>query len=138
VSTILLLEDDPAILSLMSMILEPAGHVLLPASVVEEAYKRFDEVDGGVDLLIADVTLPVTSGIRVALKLRSALPNLAVILTSGYTPDLWDREDLAELNRLAFASVAILEKPFFPADLLQMVSRFVGCHGIPRSGTGKG
>lgn len=124
-STILLVEDDPFILTLMSVILEPSDHVLLKASGVEEAFERFDEADASIDLVIADVNLPGTSGIRVALELRSLLPNLAIILTSGHTPDLWNPQDVLELNELPFESVAVLQKPFLPATLLRIVSQFV-------------
>jgi len=125
VSTILLVEDDPCILALMSEVLESSGHVLLKASAVEQALQKFEEADASIDLVIADVNLPGTSGIRVALELRSLLPNLAIVLTSGYTPDMWDVRDVAELNELPSESVAILQKPFLPATLLQTVSRFV-------------
>jgi len=125
VSTILLVEDDPCILALMSEVLESSGHVLLKASAVEQALHKFEEADASIDLVIADVNLPGTSGIRVALELRSLLPNLAIVLTSGYTPDMWDVRDVAELNELPSESVAILQKPFLPATLLQTVSRFV-------------
>lgn len=124
-STILLVEDDPSILSLMSAILEPSGHLVLKASAAEQAYLRFDEADASVDLLIADVNLPVTSGIRIAVELRSLLPNLGIVLTSGYTPDMWDQGEVAELNRLASDSVFVLQKPFAVANLVQAVSRFV-------------
>jgi len=126
VSTILLVEDEPSVLDLMFAVLEPSGHIVLKASTVEEALERFDETDGHVDLLIADVNLPGTSGIRVALELRSLLPNLAIVLTSGYTPDMWNAIDVLELNELPSESMAVLQKPFLPATLLQMVSRFAG------------
>lgn len=138
-STILLVEDEPSILALMSDILEPSGHVLLKASAVEQALQRLGEADANIDLLIADVNLPVTSGIRVALELRSLLPNLAVILTSGYTPDMWNKHDLAELSELPLDSIAVLQKPFLPGALLQTVSQFVSVPlmlGMPMAKTG--
>jgi CheY-like chemotaxis protein len=125
VSAILLVEDELSILTLMSDVLEPSGHVLLKASAVDQAFQRFDEADASIDLVIADVNLPGTSGIRIALELRSLLPNLAIVLTSGYTPDMWDVRDVAELNQLPFESVAILPKPFLPKTLLKTISRFV-------------
>ena len=124
-STILLVEDEPSILALMSEVLESSGHVLLKASAVEQALQKFEEADASIDLVIADVNLPGTSGIRVALDLRSLLPNLAIVLTSGHTPDMWDVRDVAKLNELPSESVAVLQKPFLPATLLQTVSRFV-------------
>jgi DNA-binding response OmpR family regulator len=83
VGTILLVENEPSILTLMSDILEPSGHVVLKASAVDQAFQKFDQADASIDLVIADVNLPGTSGIRVALELRSLLPNLRIVLTSG-------------------------------------------------------
>jgi two-component system cell cycle sensor histidine kinase/response regulator CckA len=125
VSTILLVEDEPSILTLMAGILEVSGHIVLKATACEEAFQQFEEADASIDLLIADVNLPGTSGIRIALGLRSSLPNLGIILTSGHTPDMWDQDDLAELDEVPSESVAILQKPFLPATLLQTISRFV-------------
>jgi CheY-like chemotaxis protein len=124
-STILLVEDEPSILALMSVILEPSGHTLLKATAVEQALQQFDHAATTIDLVIADVNLPGTSGIRIALELRSMLPNLRIVLTSGYPPDLWNQNDFLELNRLPSDSMAVLQKPFLPATLLQVVSRFV-------------
>jgi len=131
VSTILLVEDEPSILALMSEILEPSGHTLLKATAVDQAFHEFEEADANVDLVIADVNLPRTSGIRLALELRSLLPNLSIVLTSGHTPDMWNKEDLAELNELPFDSVGVLQKPFLPSTLLHMVSRFVSLPSRP-------
>jgi len=124
--TILILEDEPSIMKLTSMILEPLGHTILEAATAEEALQQFEESDGRIDLLIADVTLPVSSGIEVALELRSLLPYLRIILTSGYPPHMWNEQDAAELSELPSDSVATLQKPFMPALLLQTVARYVG------------
>jgi CheY-like chemotaxis protein len=122
---ILLLEDESLVAALVASILKPLGHVILAASTAEEAFRRFDEADGSIDLLIADVNLPVASGIRVALELRSLLPNLRIILTSGYPTSMWSERDVAELDKLPSDSLAILQKPFLAGTLRSMVSRFL-------------
>jgi len=124
--TILILEDEPSVMDLTRMVLTPLGHTILEAKTAEEAFRRFEESDGAIDLLIADVTLPVSSGIRVALELRSLLPYLRIILTSGYPPFMWNEQDTAELSELPSDSVATLQKPWVPEVLRQTVARFVG------------
>jgi CheY-like chemotaxis protein len=124
--TILILEDEPCIKSLTRKVLTPIGHTVLEATTAEEAFRQFEESDGRIDLLIADVTLPVGSGIRVALELRSLLPYLRIIVTSGYPSNMWNEQDAAELSELPSDSVATLQKPFMPAVLIQIVDRFVG------------
>jgi CheY-like chemotaxis protein len=131
-SKILILEDEPSILKLMAVILGPLDHRLLKASTVDEAFQRW-EGDGGIDLLIADVNLPGGSGLRVALNLRSLLPNLKIIVTSGHTPDMWAAQELAELYELPPDSVAVLQKPFVPAALLNAVRQFTETVSQPAS-----
>ncbi|MGA2115694.1 MAG: hypothetical protein ABSH56_13210 [Bryobacteraceae bacterium] len=91
----------------------------------KQAFRRFEESDGDIDLLIADVTLPVSSGIRVALELRCFLPNLRIVLTSGYPADMWNEQDAAKLSELPSDSVAILQKPWVPGLMRQAVATLV-------------
>jgi CheY-like chemotaxis protein len=133
--TILLLEDEPFVAVLIASILKPLGHDILAASTAQEAFRRCKEADSRIDLLIADVNLPVASGIRVALELRSLLPNLRIILSSTYPTDMWNAQHLAELNKLPCDSLAILQKPFLAETLRSMVSRFLT---VPATGNGAG
>jgi CheY-like chemotaxis protein len=122
---ILVLEDDPLVSAVIRLILQSSGHTLIEAATAEEALLRFEDNDCNVDLLIADVNLPVSSGIRVALELRSLLPHLRIIVTSGYPPAMWNEQDAAAFKKLTPESVAILLKPFLPATLLDKVARFI-------------
>jgi FixJ family two-component response regulator len=72
----------------------------------------FTDVGRKIDLLVADVTLPARSGIQVALLLRVAIPDLPVILTSGYPVSAWSDRDSADLEMLGSRPVTILRKPF--------------------------
>jgi len=51
-------------------------YVVVEASSAEEALRKFREYNRGAGLLIADVTLPVSSGVKVALVLRLVKPKL--------------------------------------------------------------
>jgi len=127
VSTILILDDEAAIRMLLRLTLVPLGHVLLEAATAEEALRCFEGLDAGIDLVIADVHLPMgPSGVRVALQLRSLRPCLRIIMTSGFPPSLWDDEDAAEFGEIRSASVVTLLKPFHAADLLQAVYLLLG------------
>jgi CheY-like chemotaxis protein len=126
VKTVLVLDDDSAILALIRMVIESSGYAVLEATSAQEAFERFEENDAQVDLLIADVTLRESSGIRVALELRSLLPYLRIIITSGFPTDMWNDQDAAELNELPSDSVIALQKPFDPATLLNSVHRLIG------------
>jgi CheY-like chemotaxis protein len=122
--TLLVLEDNPAVMTVLRVTLEQ--YSLVEASTAEQALRLFTESARKIDLLIADVTLPTSSGIQVALLLRSNIPNLPVILTSGYPVGAWSDRDSADLERLGSRSVAILQKPFQFQGLLKAVCDLTG------------
>lgn len=124
--TVLVLEDDVSILALIRLVVEQKGYKVLEATSAEQAFQRFEENDAHVDLLITDVTLPVSSGIRVALELRALLPYLKIIITSGLPSAMWNDQDGAELDELPSDSVITLQKPFVSATLLDSVHRLIG------------
>jgi len=99
---------------------------LIGATTADEALHLFGEWRRNVDLLIADVTLPVSSGLRVAAALRSEIRNLPVILTSGYPVSSWSVRHTLDLQRLGSNSVAILQKPFQAQELLRLVETLLG------------
>ncbi len=132
--TVLVLEDEPVVMNLIRYVLSKE-YVVLQSTTAAEALQRFHDHEGDIHLLLADVTLPVSSGIRVALELRSWNPRLKVILTSGYPPDMWPDQDTAELDELPSDSVATLQKPFTPAMLLSRVGALLSSISMSAGGT---
>ena len=99
---------------------------LIEAATAEQALRLFEDHDRRIDLLLADVMLPTSSGIQVALLLRSEIPNLPVILTSGYPVRVWAEREAADLKRLGSSSVAILQKPFKTLVLPNTIREMIG------------
>jgi DNA-binding response OmpR family regulator len=126
VQTVLVLEDDAAILGLIRLLVKQEGYKVLEATSAEQAFERFEENHAAVDLLIADLTLPTSSGIRVALELRALLPCLSIIITSGFPLVDWNEKDAAGLEELTSASVITLQKPFVATTLLNSVHKLIG------------
>jgi CheY-like chemotaxis protein len=120
--TILVLEDDPSVMKLLCHLLKQ--YSLIEATGAEQALRLFLEHDRRIDLLVADVTLPKSSGIKVALILRSEVRRLPVILTSGYPVNGWNTMDSADLSRLGTSWLAVLQKPFEAEELLNTVREF--------------
>ena len=116
---ILLLEDDPCLLRLLAHLL--SDYDVVETSSAEHAIQSFKDSNGAIRLLVADLTLPVCSGVIVALILRCEQPRLPVLLTSGYLVDRWDESAHADLSRLGRDNVKILQKPFYPEVLLNTV-----------------
>jgi DNA-binding response OmpR family regulator len=74
VNTILVLEDEPSVRKHLRRMLKRYG--LIEASGAEQALQLFLEHERKIGFLVADVTLPKSSGIQVALLLR-LLPKTA-------------------------------------------------------------
>ncbi|MBI3569362.1 MAG: PAS domain S-box protein [Gemmatimonadetes bacterium] len=86
--TILLVEDEAAVRTLMVIVLESAGYRVLEASDGIDALRQFEEQAGSIDLLFTDIVMPAGVGGReLARQLQERKPSLRVILTSGYSAD---------------------------------------------------
>ena len=122
--TLLVLEDEPLVMKLLRHMLKE--YVLVEATSAEQAIQLFHDRDRKIDLLVADVTLPTSSGIQVALLFRLELPELPVILTSGYPVGGWSDRDAADLQRLGFHLVVVLQKPISHKKLSNEVCELIG------------
>lgn len=135
--TLLVLEEEPALMKFMRHAL--VQHNLLEAGTPEQALRLFAENGRHVDLLLVDVTLPTSSGLRVAFFLRSEIPTLPVILTSGYPLDGWNARNSVELYRLGKKSVQFIQRPFQAQALSNLVHDLLGTSppgaARPRSGS---
>jgi DNA-binding response OmpR family regulator len=121
---ILILEDEPFLSNLLRLVLQ--GYFVVSTTTAENALWKFIEYNRRFDLLISDLTLPTSSGVQVALILRSELPELKIILTSGYPLSMWSEQDTSDLQRLGNDSVTVLAKPFLPQTLLNSVRALIG------------
>ncbi len=122
--TLLVLEDEPALMKFLRHTL--VEHKLLEAGTAEQALRLFVENGRHVDLLLADVTLPTSSGLRVAFFLRSEIPTLPVILTSGYPVSSWNARDSVDLHRIGKKAVKFIQKPFHAQALSNLVHELLG------------
>ncbi|MCP5514003.1 MAG: response regulator [Spirochaetales bacterium] len=86
--TILLVEDEPAILEMTSVMLELSGYTILPASTPLQALQKAREYSGEIHLLITDVVMPEMNGKELAGKLFTQYPGLKTLYMSGYTADI--------------------------------------------------
>ena len=113
--TILLVEDEDVVRSLVSKILQDNGYRVLAASRSEEAFLISGRHEDPIHLLVADVVMPGMSGRELAERLVSLRPLMKVLYISGYTDDAVVRHGVQA------ASMAFLQKPFTPAALLHKV-----------------
>ena len=111
---ILLVDNDPQVLSILGEMLKDAGHHVLPVPSGPEALRVF--VPSGFDLVITNVGMPEMSGWDVAERLRAGDPHVPVIFITGWG---LQEEDQARCRRLGIS--ALLFKPVPPQELHRTV-----------------
>ena len=84
-STILLVEDEPAIRQLFATALSRAGYTVFEARNGEEAVKVFDQHGDDIDLLLTDMRMPYMGGAALAGELRGRNQALKMICISGHS-----------------------------------------------------
>lgn len=133
--TLLVLEDEPILMVLLRHMLKQ--YSLIEAATAEQALRLFNEHGRRIDLLLADVTLPKSSGIQVALLLRSEMPRLPVILTSGFPVGVWAAREAADLQRLGSSAVAVIQKPFQAGVIRNTIREMIGMEPLEAVRTAK-
>ncbi len=104
---ILLVDDDPVIISLLSSYLQRKGHLVASAANGAEALRIFEQSPESVGVLVSDVDMPGLSGVELAERLEAR--NCPVMLISGKPFPSEARE----------RGWTLLSKPFLPSALLE-------------------
>ena len=86
--TILLVEDEPAILRMATTMLERLGYAVLTASTPGEAIRLAAEYSGHIDLVMTDVVMPQMNGSDLVERLLAGYPEIKRLFMSGYTADI--------------------------------------------------
>jgi two-component system, cell cycle response regulator CpdR len=113
---ILLTEDDDSVRAFVSRALELDGHRVETACDGLEAMERLEASDGGFDLLVSDVKMPLMDGIALAHKAAGQWPGLPILLMTGYADQRERAEDLSKVIR------DVLTKPFTLQEIRAAVS----------------
>ncbi len=113
--TILVVEDEPALLRVMQRTLESRGYEVHVAASPAAARAWLAEHPRGPDLLLTDVVMPGGSGPELAAELHRALPGLPTLFISGYADEATLRYGLDQEN------ATLLSKPFSPDALAARV-----------------
>lgn len=112
--TILVVDDEPPVMQLCTMVLELQGYRVEGFTRGEEFLARLAAV--APDLAVVDYKMPGLAGIEVVRRARVLRPELKVLMITGHGSHEVVREATA-----AGAS-GVLLKPFTPAELAQTVS----------------
>jgi PAS domain S-box-containing protein len=113
--TILIVEDDPALLRMSTRILRSVGYQVLTAAEGTEALRVLQNHDDTVHLLLTDVVMPGMGGRELAGWLTEIRPEIRILYTSGYTDDAILRHGV--LQRTAH----FISKPYKRGELTQKI-----------------
>ena len=82
--TALIAEDEPALLDLVSDMLEEMGANVIRASNGNQALMLQEDYEGDIDFLLTDVVMPELNGVKLAELFESVRPESKVMFMSGY------------------------------------------------------
>lgn len=104
--TVLVVDDQDVVRDVIRLTLESAGYTVLEAASPGEAIEIVRR-ESHIDLLMTDVVMPEMDAFELVARVRSELPGVLILYTSGYTD--------------AGAEGPFIQKPFTPAQLIEKV-----------------
>ncbi len=117
--TVLLVEDEAAVLSLGKTMLERLGYTVLAANRPGEALRLVQAHDVEINLLITDVVMPEMNGRDLAKLISDLKPEVKCLFTSGYTANAITHQGVLD------EGVDFLQKPFSMKDLAYKVRQIL-------------
>jgi signal transduction histidine kinase len=113
--TVLVVEDEAGVRELACQFLRVKGYNVLEAGGGWEALDVARGHAGTIHLLLSDMVMPKMSGGELAAQLKAIRPEIRVAFMSGYSE--FSRGDLGK----GFPEAPVLQKPFSPASLVEIV-----------------
>ncbi|OFW60995.1 MAG: hypothetical protein A2133_04260 [Actinobacteria bacterium RBG_16_64_13] len=117
---ILIVEDEPSLRSLASLMIERLEYRAVEAANGGEALILVEEEGLRPDLLLTDVIMPGMSGSVLVERLRKTLPDLRVIFMSGYPDSAMANHGIID------SDISFLQKPFSMSGLAAKVRATLG------------
>ncbi|HEV8393507.1 MAG TPA: PAS domain S-box protein [Vicinamibacterales bacterium] len=112
--TVLLVEDEEVVRNLSRRVLQSAGYTVLVARHGPEAILLASQHEGPIHLLATDLVMPRMSGLEVASQLSQLLPDMRILLMSGYPNEAVIRHGVPP-------GASLLQKPFNAVALARAV-----------------
>lgn len=114
--TVLVVDDEPAILKTLDTMLRRFGLQVITARDGVEALERFQENRDCVDLVLMDLTMPRMDGRETFVRMRRLCPDLSVILSSGYN----EQETVQDF--LGKGLAGFIQKPYQLKELRKILA----------------
>jgi two-component system sensor histidine kinase EvgS len=113
--TVLIVDDEEAILHLCKRILDERGYTVLAAGTPDQAILLAGEHDGDIHLLITDVVMPEMNGRELVERISAIKPGLKSLFMSGYTANVIAHRGVLE------EGMDFIEKPFDLNDFARII-----------------
>lgn len=113
---ILIVDDDPAILSIFEYILKEAGFEIKTA-VNGESCLAVVRSGSPMDLVFLDLKMPGMSGLETFKEIQKTAPDLSVIIMTGYSED----DQIREVFELG--AYGIIYKPFDVEEVMSLIDQ---------------
>jgi len=120
VETVLVVEDEPMILEMTTVMLEKLGYRVFSHASPQAAIEFVEQHREAIQLLLTDVIMPEMNGRDLADQLRAYCPDLKCLYMSGYTGDVVAHHGVLD-DRVVF-----IQKPFTQGDLSRKVRDALG------------
>ncbi len=114
---ILLVEDEPSLLKMLTLTLTRLGYQITPFSDSLEALKTFQSAPRQFDLLITDVAMPGLPGDYLARKILQIRADMPIIICTGHS----DRLDQTTASQIGISAYAA--KPLLKDDLARLIRK---------------
>lgn len=119
-ATVLIVDDEPSLLKMISVYLERRGHRVVTFASTEKAWQHVEADPAAVALAVVDVSMAGLSAREFGARLLAANPRAQVIFSSGYPADL------REIESAGGERISFLAKPFTPEMLDERVRMVLG------------
>ncbi len=114
--TILLVEDEQSILTMIEKVLKNRGYTVLAASGPTEAIQIAKEHSRSIHLLLTDLIMPEMNGRNLSAVIQAIYPEIKCLFMSGYTADIINQDDILS------AGHGFIQKPFSVKTLARTVA----------------
>jgi CheY-like chemotaxis protein len=124
-ATVLVVDDESSVRGIIASILASRSYRVLTASDGREAIEVCKAAGGAVDAAIVDIVMPNMTANDLVSELKSMLPGIKILLTSGYSE--------SEALRLcaAYPGANFIQKPYTAQQLAKVVEQLLGTAGTP-------
>lgn len=114
--TILIIDDEPEIVSLLTRVLKKQGFVVYSAHSLDDGWKRLTTVHP--DILFMDINLPDGNGLNKLADIKKNYPSVKVVMISAF--------DMEEYRKKAadFGAFTFLSKPFNLTQVSELIQEF--------------